>query len=578
MIYITSDIYVYGGDNIEVKKDENGQNHAFLKEPNYIYEINPTNFNPVVTLRKNKNGLPYFEFSEEWVSNKDVDINDSNQVKKVIEIKDITKLLGNYQVLCDVNMSGEAMKIRSCRSPQEGLKMLREEIKNGKLRHINEETGVNSINFLTVEEFIDEAKKVDGVKVYDEDERDKYLNDYLSKVKNYLNARFKGEKSKEEINKTVNFLKENLDRNVKYVIDVQYTDEEINIFKRHEEASREERAEIEQDETYKSYLRKHEIGAGPGGYIQGRVIFSNLDKTQEEEQILRDHETTHSARGSIIDIDTKKTIISNHDVYDRQLVRTNGNPDYLAKTYTNMLASAGYDKTEITCDGKEIEFLNNDELSDLMEICTESMAGFINFYQDENKVKKFDKFWIPTKDMPMSAISYDRKMRDLLIMAIGSDEFISDMLQEDTDIGLKKLDDKIKKYSNQEKSLVEYLQKSGEYAKCITRVESGNEGEKYNKNTLKIYLKELETYVAEIFMERMKTCEDRDKNEQVKYFEGLLENKELIVNYSTLQEIGKTTTPSYSNNLKQADEAIQAVEAGVKLQEQMKTGQIQGDE
>lgn len=148
MIYLTSNIYVYGGDNIEVKKDENGQSHAFLKEPNYIYEINPANFNPVVTLRKDKNGLPFFEFSQEWVSDRDVDINDPNQVVKIREIKEITSLLENYQVFCDVNRLEEAMKIRSCSSPQEGIQLIREEIKNGNLRYINGETGINAMDIL----------------------------------------------------------------------------------------------------------------------------------------------------------------------------------------------------------------------------------------------------------------------------------------------------------------------------------------------------------------------------------------------------------------------------------------------
>lgn len=171
MIYMTSNVYIYGGDNIEVKKDENGKNHALLREPNYIYEINPANFNPVVTLRIDKNGFPFFDFSQEWVSDRDVDINDPNQVVNKREIAEITSLLENYQVLCDVNMSGEAMKIRSCRSPQEGLKMIREEIKRGRLRYINGETGVNPINFLRVEEFIGEAKKVNGAKFDDPNER-----------------------------------------------------------------------------------------------------------------------------------------------------------------------------------------------------------------------------------------------------------------------------------------------------------------------------------------------------------------------------------------------------------------------
>ena len=82
------------------------------------------------------------KFSEEGVSESDVDIYDVNQVYSVEKVTDITDVIKNFHVLCDVNKTGEAMKIRAY-SPQEFLEYVPEAIISGRLRYINEEADIN---------------------------------------------------------------------------------------------------------------------------------------------------------------------------------------------------------------------------------------------------------------------------------------------------------------------------------------------------------------------------------------------------------------------------------------------------
>ncbi len=143
MILIFGDTYVYGNDNMKVTQDSQGQNHVILREPNYAYKITPRDFNPVVTLKTNHDGKPYFEFSEEWVCNDDIDISDSTKIKEVQKITDVTDLIGNYQVFCDVNQTGEGIKIRNASTREEIIQLIVRSIKNGNLRYINNEANIN---------------------------------------------------------------------------------------------------------------------------------------------------------------------------------------------------------------------------------------------------------------------------------------------------------------------------------------------------------------------------------------------------------------------------------------------------
>lgn len=143
MIALTRDVYIYGGDNMVVRSDEEGNNHLYLKEPNYIYKINPLNFSPVVTLKLDRDGKPYFEFSEEWISNEEVSITDKEQVLEIESVSDITSLLYNYQIFCDIQMRGLARRIISTGSFKRGIELLNEYTENGSLLYMNGLSGIN---------------------------------------------------------------------------------------------------------------------------------------------------------------------------------------------------------------------------------------------------------------------------------------------------------------------------------------------------------------------------------------------------------------------------------------------------
>lgn len=155
MIYIGANIYVYGGDNIDVSTDDAGKSHAVLKQPNYAYFINPETFDPVVGLRRDKDGNPFFEFSKEWISPLEMSLTDSSQVYGYKTITDISDLLKNYQVLTDVNKQGIGMKIRSLKR-EEMAKYAVEQITAGNLRYINGESKINAID---MDKIVDEPTK-----------------------------------------------------------------------------------------------------------------------------------------------------------------------------------------------------------------------------------------------------------------------------------------------------------------------------------------------------------------------------------------------------------------------------------
>ena len=136
--------YIYGNDNIEITKDSEGNNHAMLKEPNYIYHISPEKFEPVCnfTIDKTTND-PVFEFSDEWISDIEVNISDNNQVRKVEEVRDVTSILENYTILCDKYSQRIGMKVMTFKNKEEGMKFIAEKIREGSVRNINEETGIN---------------------------------------------------------------------------------------------------------------------------------------------------------------------------------------------------------------------------------------------------------------------------------------------------------------------------------------------------------------------------------------------------------------------------------------------------
>lgn len=154
MILLGKSTYIYGSDNIEVTQDSEGKKHALLRQPNYIYHINPNRFNPVCNLTidpRSHEPMPIFEFSEEWISDSEVDISDHSQVRNIEQVKDVTSLLEHYTILCDTQSQGIGMKPRQAKTKDEALKFIEMKIKDGSVRNINQETGINDRDLSSIE-------------------------------------------------------------------------------------------------------------------------------------------------------------------------------------------------------------------------------------------------------------------------------------------------------------------------------------------------------------------------------------------------------------------------------------------
>lgn len=152
MIILGKSTYIYGSDNIEVTQDSEGKKHAMLRQPNYIYHINPDRFNPVCNLTIDpRSHEPIFEFSEEWISDLEVDISDYSQVRSIEQVKDVTSLLKHYTILCDTQNQGIGMKARQSKTKDEALKFIAMKIKDGSVRNINQETGINDRDLSSIE-------------------------------------------------------------------------------------------------------------------------------------------------------------------------------------------------------------------------------------------------------------------------------------------------------------------------------------------------------------------------------------------------------------------------------------------
>lgn len=152
MIILGKSTYIYGNDNIEVTQDSERKKHAMLRQPNFIYHINPDRFNPVCNLTIDpRSHEPIFEFSEEWISDSDVDISDHSQVRSIEQVKDVTSLLEHYTILCDTQSQGIGMKARQSKTKDEALKFIAMQIKDGSVRNINQETGINDRDLSSIE-------------------------------------------------------------------------------------------------------------------------------------------------------------------------------------------------------------------------------------------------------------------------------------------------------------------------------------------------------------------------------------------------------------------------------------------
>lgn len=145
MILLEPTVYIYGDDNIEVTQDSDGEKRAVLRQPNYIYYLNPVIFNPVCTLTTDPvSHKPILEFSEEWVSDSDINIADQNLVRNIEQVKDVTSLLKNFTILCDIKSQGIGMQARQFSTRDEGLAYIKTKLQDGSVRYINQELMINT--------------------------------------------------------------------------------------------------------------------------------------------------------------------------------------------------------------------------------------------------------------------------------------------------------------------------------------------------------------------------------------------------------------------------------------------------
>lgn len=467
---------------------------------------------------------------------------------------------------------------------------------------------------INVKNFIEVINKMNGVTVLAGKEKEPFINEYLEKLQTLLEDR-----KRANIDSTIGFLRTNLDRNIKCVVHAEFSDDEKAIKENEYESKEVDKESI----VYKSMARKTSIGAKPGQYVQGRIVYSNLS----QNDILKYHETTHAARNEIFDENGNNIVAV--DKIDN--LKTVNNTLYFLKQFPSTTATAGYDYVETDRNGrisgeKDGPKLINDytEMSDLMEICTETVAGLMNNHDDDH-VMKFKGFWVPKETMEMSAISFFRDARDLLIMAIGSDDFIFDMLEPNAREKIKDLNEKMNVYK-EGSSIVEYLKIAGEHAtlegvvdqnrqakfvkkrrdkylqilengkgvisngsykkvlsdyeKCQKAIHNGEE-DKYVEDRMNEYKRKMESYATDMFLSRMQKYHaidenaKKDKNAQIDYFKGRLKTKEAKNRVNTMEKNQALSKKIISSMAKQ-DEVTPEIENAMEaFQELEKDKQIE---
>lgn len=140
---VQGDICIYGNDIFKTSYDSEGNRRLYLKNANYCYELSPEDFVPVTMLKMNKSGIPYFEFSEEWITDAPININNRFQVRNINKIQDVTSILKQHQVFTDVNGTGEAIDILRAKTRKEAEERFIQKIKSKKIRYINQMIGIN---------------------------------------------------------------------------------------------------------------------------------------------------------------------------------------------------------------------------------------------------------------------------------------------------------------------------------------------------------------------------------------------------------------------------------------------------
>ena len=355
-----------------------------------------------------------------------------------------------------------------------------------------------------------------GIKEYTHGEIILLIRQYMKKIEK-LNNRTDAGLSQIDLE----YIEQTLKNNLLKVTEINYTPEEI------EQLMQSISNNIQIPESLKE---RRELLEGRGQYIQGKITFRDIEG---ETEILRDHEITHAATVEIRRSDTGEKVPQN---FDLKGIKT---PDDLAMYYPDCNIIGGYYTTHVDSQGKIKDSEDEQDFFDFMEICTESIAGMLN----EPDEKTFRTFNVPTDKF---SIEYHREMRKLLIMAVGDSKFITDMLREDKQQGLDRLNEIMGQYK-QGATIQEYLRMANKYARARTELER-IEG-----------IESIKKYCTDIFLVRYR--EQRyagiDIDEQVKYYLELLGDSEERRRVES--EIRKTDQQrEFVNGLKEGTPTLEA--------------------
>ena len=140
MFQVADGIYLFPYANF---KPENGR--LILPKTSYVYYMKSDEFNPVVTIRHDKNEEPCFYFGDEWTIPRDIEIAKDVVDKK--EYRDASTLLSNIQVISssDEETISQIRRIYRERRPiKESFIVLANAVINGKAQYWNDILRTNS--------------------------------------------------------------------------------------------------------------------------------------------------------------------------------------------------------------------------------------------------------------------------------------------------------------------------------------------------------------------------------------------------------------------------------------------------
>ena len=165
-----------------------------------------------------------------------------------------------------------------------------------------------------------------------------------------------------------------------------------------------------------------------------RITISNTDekiKTDKDLLKLKTHEMIHAITQGL------RKDGKNLDIFKfrKNLINNLENKDFNMEDYAIV---SGYATVKLDNNLNSIESKNNT----YTEMCTESLAGIVT---GENNTKDFKDFSVPSK---MSAYYWTNRPRDLLVTALGSSDFLTDMLREDRIDKFESLKEEVNKKYN----------------------------------------------------------------------------------------------------------------------------------